>query len=146
MEMHAKKSWPKARRETSGSRTQSMLRVRNCCRGLLPKYPERLPEGQSFLVESPSSLPRRQGKSCSDQRREPHRVCCAKRPSMANSFNSYLPQTHPGRSLTDSLFGSSHPETWSCSGSGCRCRGHTGRLRWTGCGSSAWLGWTSSSG
>lgn len=59
MEMHAKKLWPKARRGASG-RTQSMLRVRNSCRGLLPKQPKRLPESQIFLVRAPH--PYRRGK------------------------------------------------------------------------------------
>lgn len=39
-----------------------MLRVRNCYRGLLPKHPERLPEGQSFLVRAPHPYPRGKGR------------------------------------------------------------------------------------
>lgn len=62
------------------------------------------------------------------------------------SLLAYLLQTHPGMSPSGSWFCSSHPGTWSYSGSGCPCTGHTARRHWRGCGSSAWLGWTSSSG
>lgn len=62
------------------------------------------------------------------------------------SLLAYLLQTHPGRSPSGSWFCSSHPGTWSYSGSGCRCTGHTAHRHWRGCGSSAWSGWTSSSG
>lgn len=33
-------------------KTHTMLRVGSSCRDLFPKDPERLPEGQIFLVES----------------------------------------------------------------------------------------------
>lgn len=125
----------------ASGRTKPMLRV-GSIRGLHSQPPERLPKGQIFLVRVPHPHPR----GSSDQRTEHRQACQAKRPNWWGSFIPYLPQTHPGRSPIDSLFGSSHPETWSCSGSGCQCKARTGRRHWTGCGSSASLGWTSSSG
>lgn len=39
-----------------------MLRAGNICRGLLPQLPERLPEGQIFLVRAPHPHPRGEGR------------------------------------------------------------------------------------